>query len=129
MRCHHIFCDSSIIASPICQEGQSARTFPIIAFSSRFFFFFPDFCLFFPIFPDFSLFFPIFGNFFAVRGGTLPPLSPQWLRHYVMGKIKACAFFAEKKCAHKLNRIIQRSGMHVERCYDSTSMILRVKVR
>ena len=44
----------------------------------------PDICLFFPIFPlfsprfflIFSLFFPIFGKFFAVRGGTLPPLTP-----------------------------------------------------
>ena len=30
-----------------------------------------------PIFPDFPLFFPIFGKFFAVRGGTLSPLTPQ----------------------------------------------------
>ena len=53
----------SSVASPICQEGQSERTFPIFAFSSRFFLFFPDFS-------------PIFGKFFAVRGGTLPPLTP-----------------------------------------------------
>ena len=57
----------SSVASPICQEGQNERTFPI-------------FYLFFPNFPDFFLFFPI-GKFFAVRGGTLPPLTPQWLRH------------------------------------------------
>ena len=31
-------------SSPICQEGQSERTFPIFAFSSRFFLF-PDFWL------------------------------------------------------------------------------------
>ena len=54
-------CNFSSVASPICQEGQSKRNFPIFAFSSRFF--------------------PIFGNFFAVRGGTLPSLPPQWLRH------------------------------------------------
>ena len=36
---------------------------------------------FFSIFPDFSLFFPISGKFLAVRGGTLPPLRPPWLRH------------------------------------------------
>ena len=39
----------------------------------------PNFCLFFPIFPLFPIFpdlswlFPILGNFFPVRGGTLPP--------------------------------------------------------
>ena len=68
----------SSVASPICQEGQSKRNFPIFAFSSRFFLFFPDFSKFPPIFPLFSRF---FGNFFAVRGDTLPPLPPQWLRH------------------------------------------------
>ena len=33
----------SSVASPICQEGQSERTFPIFAFSSWFFIFFPAF--------------------------------------------------------------------------------------
>ena len=61
----------SCVASPICQEGQSERIFPIFAFSSRLFLFFPDF----------SLFSPIFGKYFAVRGGTLLPLPPQWLHH------------------------------------------------
>ena len=52
----------------------------------------PDFCLFFPIFPDFFpiipdfprffLIFPDFWQIFAVRSGTLPPLPPQWLRHW-----------------------------------------------
>ena len=56
----------SSVASPICQDGQSERTFLIFAFSSRFSSFFPDF----------PLFFPIFDNFFAVRGGTLlPPVA------------------------------------------------------
>ena len=66
---------TSSIASPIFQEGQSERNFPIFAFSSWFFLFFPEFFL------IFSWFFLIFGNFFAVRSGTLPPLPPQWLRH------------------------------------------------
>ena len=35
-----------------------------------------------PVFPLFPRFFPILGFFFAVRGGTLPPLHPQWLRHW-----------------------------------------------
>ena len=50
---------TSSVASPICQEGQSERTFPIFAFSSWVF-----------------LFFLIFCNFFAVRGDTLPLLMP-----------------------------------------------------
>ena len=44
--------DSSV-ASPICQEEQSERTFPIFAFFS------PDVSLFFQIFPDFL---PIFSK-------------------------------------------------------------------
>ena len=44
----------SSVTSPVCQEGQSKRTFPIFAFSSQFF----------PFFPNFPDFFPIFGNFF-----------------------------------------------------------------
>ena len=70
----------SSVASPVCQEGQSERSFPIFAFSSRFFLVSPIFAFssrFFlvsPICPDFS---PLFGKFFAVRDGTLPPpLTP-----------------------------------------------------
>ena len=70
----------SSVASLICQEGQSERNFPIFAFSSRFFLFFPIFPDFFPIFPDFS---PDFWQIFAARSGTLPPLPPQWLRHWL----------------------------------------------
>ena len=47
----------SSVASPICQHGQegySEKTFPIFAFSSRFFSFFPDFP---SLFPDFWQFF------------------------------------------------------------------------
>ena len=40
---------SSSVARPICQEGQSEKTFPIFAFPSRFFLF----SWFFPLFPDF----------------------------------------------------------------------------
>ena len=43
---------------------------------SRFFLFFPIFSLFFPIFLDLLPLFPDFGNFFAVKGGTLPPWPP-----------------------------------------------------
>ena len=41
-----------------------------------------------PFLPDISAFFrfflifPSFWQIFAVRGGTLPPLPPQWLRHW-----------------------------------------------
>ena len=59
-RCFQGLSLGSSVASPICQEGQSERTFPIFPFSSRFFLFFPDFSQIF---------------------GTLPPLPPQWLRH------------------------------------------------
>ena len=57
----------SDVASSFCQEGQSERTFPIFAFSSRFFFFFTLIFLWFP-----PLFLPIFGKFFAVRGHSAP---------------------------------------------------------
>ena len=72
---------TSSVASPICQEGQSERNFPIFAFSSRIFLFFPE--------------------FFAVRGGTLPPLppqcGPQWLHHCL---IPALFFFDPLWFAH-----------------------------
>ena len=55
---HPLLCSS--VASPICQEGQSEKTFPTLPL-------FPDF---FPLFPDFL---PIFPNFFSVKRGTLPP--------------------------------------------------------
>ena len=44
---------------------------------SRFLPFLPDSSSFFPIFPDFvPSFSQYFGKFFAVRHGTLPPLTP-----------------------------------------------------
>ena len=81
-----MFCaQSSSIASPICQEGQSERTFPILAFSSWFFLVYLIFSSLFSQF--FPLFFLIFDNFFAVEGGTLPRLPPYWLRHWLYLKI------------------------------------------
>ena len=73
-------CVHSSVASPICQEGQSGRNFPIFPLFSRFF------VIFSPNFLD-------FWQIFAVRGGTLPPLPPQWLRH----------------CAYKLQSVIVTS--------------------
>ena len=67
---------TSSVASPIGlrQEGQSERTFPILAFSSRCFLFFLDFFPIFPLFsPIFFLFFPIFDNFFAASRGHSAP--------------------------------------------------------
>ena len=68
------------LASPLCQEGQSERTFPIFAISSQFFLFF----LFFPSCPDFSLFFqnfPSFWQFFLCQGRHSAP-PPNWLRYW-----------------------------------------------
>ena len=60
---------NSSVASPICQEGQSERTFPIFPL-------FPDFFPSFSTFPWFSpSLFPIFGFFFRCQGG------PQRLCH------------------------------------------------
>ena len=58
----------SDIASPLCHEGQSERTFPIFAFSSRF-----------------SVFSRFLANF-ALSGGTLTPAPPHWLRYCFSGK-------------------------------------------
>ena len=64
---------SSSVASPICEEGQSKRIFPILAFSSRFFLDFSS------LLPDFFPSFPRFLTFFSLsRGGTL-----YWLRHWM----------------------------------------------
>ena len=60
---------SRSLASPICKEGQSERTFPVFAFSSQFYSSFSRFPLFFLIFP---LFFPILANFSL----------PHWLRYW-----------------------------------------------
>ena len=54
---------NSSVASPIYQEGQRERIFPI----------FPRF----PSFSSFFSFFPLFlAFFFAIKKGTLPPLDP-----------------------------------------------------
>ena len=81
------------VASPLCQEGQSKRTFLIFAFPSRFFLFFPIFSLssrnvpdfsqflplfpsFSPLFPDFFPLFPIFGIVFRCQGGHAAHCPP-----------------------------------------------------
>ena len=56
---------ASGVASPICQEGQSKRPFPIFAL----FIFFPDF-------PLFSLIFSLFLVILLLLGATLPHLDP-----------------------------------------------------
>ena len=67
----------SSIASPICQEGQSERTFPILAFSSQLFLFILIFSQFFlSFFLIFSLFFPDFWQFFHCQGRHSAPLAP-----------------------------------------------------
>ena len=63
---------------------EASRFLPFLPDFPSFFPIFPDFS---PIFPDFPLYFPIFVNFFAVRGGTLPPLPPQWLRHWLQNSL------------------------------------------
>ena len=60
---------NSNVYSPICQEGQSERTFPIFAFSSRLFLFFPNF-------PDFSPPFHDFWQFFCCQGWHSAPHAP-----------------------------------------------------
>ena len=92
----HFLSLSSSVASSICQEGQSERTFPTFTFSSQFFLFFPDF----------SLFFPIFGKFFAVRGGTLPSLMPQCgytteLVTYLVQQMQSLWSFTFRNRGHK----------------------------
>ena len=62
---------NSSVASPICQEGQSEKTFPIFALSSRFLLFFFRCFLIFPLFFRFLA-------IFSLSGMTLcpPPLVP-----------------------------------------------------
>ena len=57
---------NSSVASPICQEGQSERTFPIFPI-------FPDF---FPLFPDFLPLFSNFWQFFRCQEGHSAPNPP-----------------------------------------------------
>ena len=60
----------SSVASPFCQEGQSEKTFPIFASSSRF-------LLFSLIFPLIFSFFPDFWHFFRCQGWhSARPLAP-----------------------------------------------------
>ena len=73
---HSILVKFISVACPICQEGQSEKK--------------PSW--FFP------LLFPIFSNFFTVRGGTLPPLHPQRLRH--------CQFVEQNAMQYELNHAL-----------------------
>ena len=57
----------SSVASPICQEAQSEKSFPIVAFSSRFVLFFPDFSWFFSRF---------LANFHCQGWHSAPPCHP-----------------------------------------------------
>ena len=84
---HHLYrVTGSSVASPICQEGQSERTFPIVTFSSRFFLFFSIFSWFFLSFPNFFPLFPDFWPFFRCQGGYSGPLAPYilLLLHYLL---------------------------------------------
>ena len=65
---------SSSIASPICQEGQSERTFLMFPL---FLDFSPDFSF---LFHNFSLFFPIFDIFYPILA---TPLQISWNNYKV----------------------------------------------
>ena len=52
---------TSSVASPVCQEGKNERTFPIFAFSSRFFLFFSRYFLIFSSFFRFLAHFSLSG--------------------------------------------------------------------
>ena len=95
---------NSSVASPICQERQSERTFLILAFASWIFLFFSIFPWLFLSFPPL---FPIFDTFFTVKGGTLPPCpytgyatdSEVWskataLMHMFCPSIKLCVLIS-----------------------------------
>ena len=71
-RGHWVWTDEegSSVASPICQEGQSERNFPIFAFSSRFILFF---LIFFLIFPRFFPLFSDLGQIFRCQGWHSAP--------------------------------------------------------
>ena len=66
LMCNPVICDNDYVFSGVAsslsvRRGQSKRKFPIFAFSSRFFLFFPNFPLFSwfsPLFPDFWQFCP-----------------------------------------------------------------------
>ena len=109
----------SSVASPICQEGQSERTFPIFAFSSQFFlfflispYFFPLFHDFFPLFPDFvplipDVFtLPNFWQNFRCQGVNSAPLTPlvtmplKAIEHYncIISLWNICAACIKKPC-------------------------------
>ena len=59
---HQLQTAASSVASPICQKGQSERTFPLFHFL--------------PLFPDFLPLFPNFWQFFCCQGAHCPPWPP-----------------------------------------------------
>ena len=85
---HNVLMCSSV-ASPICQEGQSERTFPIFALSSRFFLFFPNFP---HLFPD-------FWQFFRCQVALFPPCTPSG---YATGNVKCDSACQECLCTELL---------------------------
>ena len=60
--------EGSSVASPICQEGQKERTFPISTFSSQFLHFFSIYSWFFPSFSQFFLSLSRFLTIFRCQG-------------------------------------------------------------
>ena len=92
----------SSVASPICQDGQSERIFPIFPFSSRFFLFLLIFS------PIFSLFIPIFGNFFAVRRGILPPWPPDGYSTATLLRIRCKGGNIVVKLGKILHRLVSK---------------------
>ena len=91
------------VASPICQEGQSARTILIFAFSSQFFLLFPIFFSFSRFFSDFPPLFPNFWPIFCWGALCLMAMTPLLPGGYA---IECCALikilFLKKDCIFKL---------------------------
>ena len=81
MDCIKVALILSSVASPISQEGQSERNFPVFAVSSRFFLFFSRFVLIlswlFLFFPDFSRFPRFLANFSLSGVALCPPCHPR----------------------------------------------------
>ena len=120
-----IYNEPSSVASPICQEGQSERAFPIL-------------CLFIPIFPLVSRFFSVFPCFsrflanFSLSGMALcpPTLNPTMttplnkpFRKIDLKKIKA-----EQKSWPACNRLTESNSIRIYFCslyiyYNDTSTI------
>ena len=103
---------SSRVASSICQEGQSERTFPILAFSSRFFLLFLIFLDFSSLFPDFFSLLPDFWQFFRCQGGHSAPWPLYWLRNWWKGADGSLTseFGGWWKCYSCTAKLVRSSG-------------------